>query len=249
MGLPPGPVATRGRRLRARPVARDRLRAAHRRARRRGVRARAPCSAGCTRTASSTTSRFVASPAWRGGSATLAALDVVANNTDRKSGHVLWRTGRCWAIDNGLCFHVDDKLRTVIWEFAGDPISAALCERLTAVADGDVEVLRGLLDEDEVAQTSAPRSRARRGGRAADARRGRPLPAVAVADRLGAVLGPAHAEPADGRSAVVRELGVEVERRDPAHRCRRALTAGPSGRSSRPRTRARRGPSRRATWS
>lgn len=84
----------------------------------------------------------------------LAALDVVANNTDRKSGHVLHEAGRCWAIDNGLCFHVDDKLRTVIWEFAGDPISAALCERLTAVADGDVEVLRGLLDEDEVAQTS-----------------------------------------------------------------------------------------------
>ena len=40
----------------------------------------------------------------------LAALDVVANNTDRKSGHVLLEGDRCWAIDNGLCFHVDDKL-------------------------------------------------------------------------------------------------------------------------------------------
>jgi uncharacterized repeat protein (TIGR03843 family) len=83
----------------------------------------------------------------------LAALDVVANNTDRKSGHVLLEDDRCWAIDNGLCFHVDDKLRTVIWEFALDPIDAAILERLDAVAQGDVEVLRGLLAPEEVAAT------------------------------------------------------------------------------------------------
>ena len=83
----------------------------------------------------------------------LAAFDVVANNTDRKSGHVLLEDGRCWAIDNGLCFHVDDKLRTVVWEFAGDPIDAARLERLTAIAEGEVDVLRGLLDPEEVAAT------------------------------------------------------------------------------------------------
>jgi uncharacterized repeat protein (TIGR03843 family) len=83
----------------------------------------------------------------------LAALDVVANNTDRKSGHVLLEGERCWAIDNGLCFHVDDKLRTVIWEFALEPITPALLARLDAVAGGAVDVLRGLLDEDEVAAT------------------------------------------------------------------------------------------------
>jgi uncharacterized repeat protein (TIGR03843 family) len=83
----------------------------------------------------------------------LAAFDVVANNTDRKSGHVLLEQGRCWAIDNGLCFHVDDKLRTVVWEFAGDPVATELRDRLRAVADGDVEVLRGLLDPEEVAAT------------------------------------------------------------------------------------------------
>ena len=88
----------------------------------------------------------------------LAAFDVVANNTDRKSGHVLLEDGRCWAIDNGLCFHVDDKLRTVVWEFAGDPLSAALRARLCEVADGDVDVLRGLLAPEEV---DAPRRRAR----------------------------------------------------------------------------------------
>jgi hypothetical protein len=83
----------------------------------------------------------------------LAAFDVVANNTDRKSGHVLLEDRRCWAIDNGLCFHVDDKLRTVIWEFAGEPIAPELCDRLGAIAGGEVDVLRGLLDEEEVTAT------------------------------------------------------------------------------------------------
>jgi uncharacterized repeat protein (TIGR03843 family) len=89
----------------------------------------------------------------------LAAFDVVANNTDRKSGHVLLEQDRCWAIDNGLCFHEDDKVRTVIWDFAGDPIEPALLERLHEVADGDVAVLRGLLDGPEV---DATQHRARR---------------------------------------------------------------------------------------
>lgn len=93
----------------------------------------------------------------------LAVLDVVANNTDRKSGHVLLEEGRCWAIDNGLCFHVDDKLRTVIWEFAGDAVTPALLERLEAIASGGVEVLRGLLAPEEVAATQ------RRAGELAEA--------------------------------------------------------------------------------
>jgi hypothetical protein len=92
----------------------------------------------------------------------LAALDVVANNTDRKSGHVLLEAGRCWAIDNGLCFHADDKLRTVVWEFAGEPLNASLLARVRRVADGDVDVLRGLLSEEEVAATQ------RRAARLAD---------------------------------------------------------------------------------
>jgi uncharacterized repeat protein (TIGR03843 family) len=83
----------------------------------------------------------------------LAAFDVVANNTDRKSGHVLLEEGRCWAIDNGLCFHADDKLRTVVWEFAGEPVTSHVLDRARAVADGDVDALRGLLDADEVAAT------------------------------------------------------------------------------------------------
>ena len=56
---------------------------------------------------------------------TICAFDVVANNADRKSGHCLLGTdGGIWAIDNGLCFHRQPKLRTVIWEFAGEPVPA-----------------------------------------------------------------------------------------------------------------------------
>ena len=44
----------------------------------------------------------------------VCAFDVVANNADRKSGHVLLAEDRLWAIDNGLCFNTHDKLRTVM---------------------------------------------------------------------------------------------------------------------------------------
>jgi len=54
----------------------------------------------------------------------LALFDVVANNTDRKSGHVLIDSGdRVWGIDHGLCFAADFKLRTVIWDFAGNDVT------------------------------------------------------------------------------------------------------------------------------
>jgi uncharacterized repeat protein (TIGR03843 family) len=53
----------------------------------------------------------------------LCAFDLIANNADRKSGHcLLGRDGRLYAIDNGLCFHAEPKLRTVVWDFAGEPI-------------------------------------------------------------------------------------------------------------------------------
>ena len=53
----------------------------------------------------------------------ICALDIVINNTDRKSGHCLLGTdGTIWAIDNGLSFHCQFKLRTVIWDFAGEEL-------------------------------------------------------------------------------------------------------------------------------
>ncbi len=66
----------------------------------------------------------------------LCAFDVIANNADRKAGHVLFDGERCWAIDNGLCFHEQDKLRTVIWEYAGLEVEGHLLERIERFASG-----------------------------------------------------------------------------------------------------------------
>ena len=54
----------------------------------------------------------------------VAIFDLLANNTDRKSGHVLIDADdHIWGIDHGLCFSADFKLRTVVWEFGGEPIA------------------------------------------------------------------------------------------------------------------------------
>jgi hypothetical protein len=56
-----------------------------------------------------------------------ALFDYVVNNADRKSGHCLiGADSRVWAIDHGICFHTDYKLRTVIWEFSCQPIELTL---------------------------------------------------------------------------------------------------------------------------
>jgi len=70
----------------------------------------------------------------------LVAFDVVTNNADRKSGHVLaGDDGALWAIDHGVTFHVEPKLRTVIWERAGRPVPES--ER------GDLEALAAALED------------------------------------------------------------------------------------------------------
>lgn len=83
----------------------------------------------------------------------LAAFDVVANNADRKSGHVVFDSERCWAIDNGLCFHEDDKLRTVLWDDVGEPLPTWLVENLRSFAQHGAEVLSPWLDPTEIAMT------------------------------------------------------------------------------------------------
>jgi hypothetical protein len=62
----------------------------------------------------------------------VAVLDVVTNNADRKLGHLLRDrpSGRVYAIDNGLTFHPAPKLRTVLWGFAGEPLPVEHVERL-----------------------------------------------------------------------------------------------------------------------
>jgi len=80
----------------------------------------------------------------------LAGFDLLANNADRKSGHVLIdRDGAIWGIDNGLCFHPEPKLRTVIWEFAGDRLPQRIIEACEVVAEGAPERLSPHISADE----------------------------------------------------------------------------------------------------
>ncbi|MGI8758834.1 MAG: SCO1664 family protein [Acidimicrobiales bacterium] len=78
---------------------------------------------------------------------TICVFDLLANNTDRKSGHcLLGDEGRLWAIDNGLCFHPHPKVRTVIWEFEGEAVPDALLadvERLLKRLPGGLVALLG----------------------------------------------------------------------------------------------------------
>ncbi len=64
-------------------------------------------------------------------------FDLLVNNADRKGSHVLIEKGtaRLWAIDHGLCFHEEDKLRTVLWDFAGQPIPDELLDCLRSLPD------------------------------------------------------------------------------------------------------------------
>lgn len=88
---------------------------------------------------------------------TMAAFDVIVNNADRKSGHCLIdRDGHIWGVDNGLTFHPLPKLRTVIWEFAGEAVPSNLrhdADRLAAdlqARAGWVNRLRELLTAPEL---------------------------------------------------------------------------------------------------
>jgi uncharacterized repeat protein (TIGR03843 family) len=67
--------------------------------------------------------------------ARLAIFDAVINNADRKGGHVLYpATGTIHGVDHGVSFHVENKLRTVLWGWTGKPLPADACEELTALA-------------------------------------------------------------------------------------------------------------------
>jgi uncharacterized repeat protein (TIGR03843 family) len=81
----------------------------------------------------------------------VCAFDLLANNTDRKSGHVLLgQDGAIYAIDQGLCFAVPDKLRTVIWEFSDEPVDADLVADVSRIAEAVPPVLTEFLHDDEI---------------------------------------------------------------------------------------------------
>jgi uncharacterized repeat protein (TIGR03843 family) len=89
----------------------------------------------------------------------LTAFDIIANNADRKGGHCLRTGDGCIvAIDQGLCFHTEPKLRTVIWDFAGEeiPVEIAAClqhlsAELARPESGTMRALTALLYGGEIA--------------------------------------------------------------------------------------------------
>ncbi|HEV8420917.1 MAG TPA: SCO1664 family protein [Actinomycetota bacterium] len=100
----------------------------------------------------------------------VAAFDVLVNNADRKSGHCLRaEDGTIWMVDHGVCFSTEPKLRTVIWEFAGQTVPRRQLEDVRRVA-GELrrghlrDSLLGLLSQGEIDATARrAESLARRG--------------------------------------------------------------------------------------
>lgn len=96
----------------------------------------------------------------------MAVFDVLVNNADRKGGHILSGVdGRVYGVDHGLCLHTEDKLRTVLWGWAGKPVDDDTLEPVAKLVrdlrpGGDVaDLLGGLVTDAEIA---ALRGRARR---------------------------------------------------------------------------------------
>ncbi|MBT0771923.1 SCO1664 family protein [Kineosporia sp. J2-2] len=102
----------------------------------------------------------------------MALFDAVANNTDRKGGHILRGPGgRILGVDHGLTFNLDDKLRTVLWGWAGERLGDEAQEVLDRLvtdlsADGELRTaLLELLDDDEVDRTARRAAQLLRRGR------------------------------------------------------------------------------------
>jgi uncharacterized repeat protein (TIGR03843 family) len=79
----------------------------------------------------------------------LAVLDAVINNADRKGGHLLPAAdGRLYGIDHGVTFHTEDKLRTLLWGWAGEPLPAEAVTVLASLGtalDGELGAQLGTL--------------------------------------------------------------------------------------------------------
>ena len=81
----------------------------------------------------------------------IAVLDLLVNNGDRKSGHCLrGEDGRVWGIDHGLAMHTEPKLRTVIWDFAGQPLPPELMDAVARVAASPPAELSELVEPAEI---------------------------------------------------------------------------------------------------
>jgi uncharacterized repeat protein (TIGR03843 family) len=86
----------------------------------------------------------------------VCTFDIVCNNADRKGGHCLLGTdNRIWSVDHGLCFHVDPKLRTVMWDFEGMPVPEHLLADVARLAVSTPVELHGLIDGEEIEALAA----------------------------------------------------------------------------------------------
>lgn len=82
--------------------------------------------------------------------AQIAVFDAVINNTDRKISHLLPSGEEIFGCDHGVTFHVEDKLRTVLWQWRGTEIPEALLSDLDHLLAGGFEELESLLSRDEI---------------------------------------------------------------------------------------------------
>ncbi|MEI6044043.1 MAG: hypothetical protein WCS37_06595 [Chloroflexota bacterium] len=87
----------------------------------------------------------------------IAIFDLITNNADRKAAHcLLGLDGYIWGIDHGLCFNSVPKLRTIIWDYSGQPIPEDICHDLLEFVTAPARVanlrhqLEELLEEREV---------------------------------------------------------------------------------------------------
>jgi uncharacterized repeat protein (TIGR03843 family) len=71
----------------------------------------------------------------------VALFDLLVNNADRKGGHIFFEnaTHKLYVIDHGICFHEEDKLRTVLWDFGGQKIPKDLLDRLHLVTSPSLQ--------------------------------------------------------------------------------------------------------------
>ena len=81
----------------------------------------------------------------------VALFDLLINNADRKGGHIFFDTqDHLWLIDHGICFHREDKLRTVVWDFAGMPFPEELgraLEGFLSQLGSPADHLKGTLED------------------------------------------------------------------------------------------------------
>ena len=80
----------------------------------------------------------------------IALFDLLVNNADRKAGHVFPDAqDNVWAIDHGICFNTQPKLRTVVWDFGGEAIPKRLLADMARLAKEVPDGLRPLLTDEE----------------------------------------------------------------------------------------------------